>query len=66
MKIAEAPETSDTAKLRAIQQISDEAAADVEGMIVDLSRQIDIFKRQIAGEVVVALHRPEGKSPPTR
>ena len=60
VKIAEAPETSDIAKLRAIQQISDEAAADVEGMIVDLSRQIDIFKRQIAGE------KPEGKSPPTR
>ena len=60
VKIAEAPETSDTAKLRAIKQISDEAAADVEGMIVDLTRQIDIIERQIAGE------KPEGKSPPTR
>ena len=49
-----------------LKYIADETAADVEGMIEDLSEQIDLFERQIAGEVVVAIHRPEGKSPPTR
>ena len=58
-------EKSDT-RLRALKQIADETAADVEGMLEALQGQIDLLERQIAGEVVVALHRPEGKSPPTR
>ena len=48
-------EKSDT-RLRAIKQISDETAADVEGMLAALQEQIDLLERQITGEIV-ALHR---------
>ncbi len=43
-------EKSDTC-LRALKQIADETAADVEGMIVALTEQIALL-----GEIVVALH----------
>ena len=43
-------------RLRAIKQISDETAADVEGMLAALQEQIDLLERQITGEIV-ALHR---------
>ena len=52
-------------RLRALKYIADETAADVEGMLDELQEQIALFERQVAGEVV-SLHRPEGKSPPTR
>ena len=61
--IAEDPATNDSIKLRALKQIADETAADVEGMLEALQEQIDLLERQIAGEVGLALHRPEGKSP---
>ena len=48
-------EKSDT-RLPAIKQISDETAADVEGMLAALQEQIDLLERQITGEIV-ALHR---------
>ena len=48
-------EKSDT-RLRAIKQIADETAADVEGMVAALQEQIDLLERQITGEIV-ALHR---------
>ena len=48
-------EKSDT-RLRAIKQISDETAADVEGMLAALQEQIDLLERQITGKIV-ALHR---------
>ena len=48
-------EKSDT-RLRAIKQISDETAANVEGMLAALQEQIDLLERQITGEIV-ALHR---------
>ena len=41
-------EKSDT-RLRAIKQISDETAADVEGMLAALQEQIDLLERQIYG-----------------
>ena len=48
-----------------MKAISDEAAADVEGLIESLQEQIDLFKRQMAADIV-ALHRPteEGKDAP--
>ena len=39
-----------------LKQISDETAADVEGMLAALQEQIDLLERQITGEIV-ALHR---------
>ena len=48
-------EKSDT-RLPAIKQISDETAADVEGMLAALQEQIDLLERQITGDIV-ALHR---------
>ena len=53
-------------RLRALKYIANETAVDVEGMIEDLDEQVDLLWHQIADEGVVALHRPEGKSPPTR
>ena len=48
-------EKSDT-RLRALRQIADETAADVEGMVQALQEQIALLERQITGEIV-ALHR---------
>ena len=41
-------EKSDT-RLRALKQIADETAADVEGMLAALQEQIDLLERQIYG-----------------
>ena len=39
-------------RLRALRQIADEAAADLAGMIQSHAEQIDLLKRQMAGEIV--------------
>ena len=50
--IVEDPETNVGAKLRALRQIADETALDLAGTIEAHAEQIDLLKRQMAGEIV--------------
>ena len=52
LRFAEDPATNDSIKLRALKQIADETAADVEGMLGDLVGKIEQLERLMAEDTV--------------